>query len=65
MTDRIKGFTVTLSHDIRIDDVEPLIEAVKMLRGVAHVEPSLTTADDHMNRQMIMLELKQKLYNSI
>lgn len=65
MTDRVKGFTVTLDHDIRIDDVQPLLEAIKLMRGVAHVEPSLVTMEDHMNRQVIKMELAEKLYKAL
>lgn len=61
MTDRIKGFTVTLEHDIRIDDVQGLIDAIRLLKGVAHVSPSVTTADDHMNREKIRGEFRNKM----
>ena len=62
MTDRVKGFTVTLKEDIRIDDVEPILNAVRMIQGVAHVEPSITTSEDHMNRQLIKSQLLTKLF---
>lgn len=62
MTDRVKGFTVTLEKDIRIDDVEEILSAVRMIRGVAHVEPSIRTSEDHMNRQRIKGELLTKLF---
>ena len=62
MTDRVKGFTVTLKEDIRIDDVEPILNAVRMIQGVAHVEPSITTSEDHMNRQVIKSQLITKLF---
>lgn len=65
MTDRVKGFTVTLEKDIRIDDVEDIINAIKMVRGVAHVEPSITTSDDHMNREMIKNDFKTRIFRSI
>lgn len=62
MTDRVKGFTVTLAEDIRIDDVEEILNAVRMIKGIAHVEPSITTSEDHMNRQRIKNELVTKLF---
>lgn len=65
MTDRVKGFTVTLEHDIRVDDVEMILNAVRMIHGVAHVEPSITTMDDHMNRQVIRMEMRKKLFNAL
>jgi hypothetical protein len=62
MTDRIKGFTVTLDRDIRDDDFQRILEAVEMIKGVAHVEPSITTSEDHMNRQRIKSELLTKMF---
>lgn len=42
MTDRVKGLVITLDHDIRIDDIQPLIQAIRFMRGVANVEPSVS-----------------------
>jgi hypothetical protein len=63
MTDRVKGFTVTLEKDCRIDDVEVIINAIRMIRGIADVEPSISTSEDYMNRQMIKSELREKFLN--
>ena len=62
MTDRVKGFTVTLEKDIRIDDFEVIMQAIRMIRGIADVEPSISTSEDHMNRQRIKYELRDKFY---
>jgi hypothetical protein len=62
MTDRIKGFTVTLSNDIREDDFQEIVNAVKMIRGVCHIEPSIVTTHDHMNRVRIKTELLGDIY---
>jgi hypothetical protein len=62
MTDRIKGFTVTLSNDIRDDDFQAILEAVKMIKGVSHIEPSIVTTHDHMNRVRIKTELLGDIY---
>lgn len=62
MTDRVKGFTVTLEKDIRIDDVEVIMQAIRMIRGIADVEPIISTSEDHMNRQRIKYELREKFY---
>lgn len=34
MTDRLKGFIVTLTTDIREDDAESIVQAIKMIKGV-------------------------------
>lgn len=62
MTDRIKGFTVTLEKDMRDDDVEVIKKAIEMIRGIAHVESSIVTTDDHFNRMRIRQELGKKLW---
>jgi len=63
MTDRVKGFTVTLERDFRDDDVEVILNAIKMIRGVAKVEPSLVIDEDHMIRERLKWELREKFYN--
>lgn len=39
MTDRHSGYLVTLAADIREDDAQPLLAAMRLLRGVIAVEP--------------------------
>lgn len=65
MTNRIKGFTVTLDKDMRDDDFEAIKTAVEMIKGVVHVEPSIVTYNDHMNRKMIQQEIMMKVYKAI
>lgn len=62
MTDRIKGFVVTLESDIREDDAESIKNAIRALRGVIGVEGSVVGMDDLMNRTRIRLELAGKLW---
>jgi len=63
MTDRIKGVVVTFDKDIRVDDAENWINAIRMITGVIDVEPVLTDIDDHMNRVRIRHEIRGKLYD--
>lgn len=62
MTDRIKGFTVTLSKDMRIDDVQAIKKAIQMIKGVAKVNESISEIDDTINQQRIKHELGIKFY---
>jgi hypothetical protein len=48
MTDRLKGCTVIFDHDIRVDDAEALLNAIRMIKGVQSVEPSISTSEDWM-----------------
>lgn len=62
MTDRIRGFYVALEKDIRDDDVEPIIEAVKCLRFVLKVEPIVSDANDWIAEERVRRELGEKLW---
>jgi len=62
MTDRVKGFTITLTHDVRIDDIEAIETALKMIKGVADVEPSISTHEDHMAQARVKWELRDKFF---
>ncbi len=39
MTDRHAGYVVTLAGDIREDQVEPILNALRMISGVVAVTP--------------------------
>jgi hypothetical protein len=39
MTDRVTAFLVVLDRDIRDDDAQPTLDAIKQIRFVATVEP--------------------------
>lgn len=39
MTDRYSGFVVALDEDIREDDAETVVAAIRMIKGVIRVEP--------------------------
>jgi hypothetical protein len=63
MTDRLKGFTVALTTDIREDDAQAIADAIRQLRGVLDVAPILADSSDWINRQRIRAELSQKLFD--
>lgn len=65
MTDRIKGFVVTLEQDMRDDDVQSVVDAIGMIRGVASCSPSVADIDDHMNRTRIRLEMRAKVLKAL
>lgn len=61
MTDRIKGLTITLDKDYRDDDIQKLIDAIHLLHGVASVTPSVVTLEDHMARERVRNEFREKI----
>lgn len=64
MTDRIKGLTVVFDKDYRDDDVESIINAIKMIKGVQNVKQHIANSDDWMNRERIRLELLDTVYKA-
>jgi hypothetical protein len=65
MTDRVKGFTVTLERDVRDDDFQRIKEAVEMIYGVQHVEPSIVTPEDHMSRTRLKRDIVRNILKVI
>jgi hypothetical protein len=63
MTDRLKGATVVFEEDIREDDAQGLIDAIKHLRGVLDVIPNIKTPNDAIIAQRIRIQLSQDLFD--
>jgi hypothetical protein len=59
MTARLKGLIVTLDHDIREDDIEPIVQAIRLIRCVASVAGIESNSEDHMARQRVRSELAE------
>jgi hypothetical protein len=65
MTDRINSITVVLESDLRDDDAEDILSAIKQLRGVLSVTGNVAELDDHIAQQRVRHELGQKLWSVI
>jgi len=63
MTDRLKGAYIAFTQDIREDDAESIIQAIKMIKGVSAVETSVSNGEDWMNREHIRSELKERFWD--
>lgn len=48
MTTRHCGYVVTLAEDIRDDEEQAMVTALRMVRGVVSVEPVLTDHGQHI-----------------
>lgn len=62
MTDRIKGFTIALDNDIRVDEIEYIVNAIKMIKGVNNVEPLVADSTDFIARSRYKQEVLEKMY---
>ncbi len=65
MTDRVKGFIVTLEEDARIDHIEVVMQSIRLIRGVADVQPSISDSSDHINQMRVKSDLRNKLWKFI
>jgi len=63
MTDRLKGVYVAFDDDIRDDDAEPIIEAIKQIRHVRDVKVFVTKPEDYFARARVRAEVATKLVN--
>lgn len=65
MTDRVRHLTITLDEDLRVDDLEPIVSAIRHIRGVAGVEQHVVRMEDHLARQAVRAEVQQKLHEAV
>jgi hypothetical protein len=61
MTDRIRTLTVVLPVNTREDDVQPLIDAIRMLRGVLDVKAHVADSADFFAVTNARAQLRSKL----
>jgi hypothetical protein len=62
MTDRFNTLTVVLDRDIREDDAEVLISAIKMIKGIIDVKGNVSSPETWMAEERAKSELRTKLY---
>jgi hypothetical protein len=65
MTDRFAGFVVTLEQDIREDNAEATIAAIKQIKGVADVRPVESSAEMQIAEQRARLDLAEKILKAL
>lgn len=65
MSDRYSALTVALEHDIRSDDAEKLIEAIKALRGVLDVKPHVADECCYVAQTRVRSELHKVIFEAI
>lgn len=61
MSDRIKVLTVVLEQDLREEEIQPLIAAIKQLRNVIEVSAEVADPNLYVATTRVRRELGQKL----
>lgn len=62
MTDRIAAFTVVLEKNMRDDDVEFIINAIKAIKHVLSVKPHVAKWELHVAEERVRSEIHEKLF---
>ena len=63
MTDKYKGLIVTLDKDYREDEIDSIVTAIKMVKGVLEVTPSgARRVDDYITMERVAKELEKKIF---
>mgnify|MGYP001585151043 CR=1 FL=1 len=65
MTYRYFALTVILEKDIREDDAEPIIEAIKMLKGVLNVNGNISSPDTWMAEERARMDIGIQLMDIV
>lgn len=65
MTDRVSVLTVVLDRDYRSDDVQVIVKAVEMIKGVLRVGTDVVEVSDFVARSRARMELEQKLWDAL
>ena len=62
MTDRHAGYIVTLKTDMRKDDAESTLSALRMIRGVASVKPLVSEWQTQIAEERARFAMGQRLW---
>jgi len=66
MSDRSKCLIVVLDQDYRIcDDLQPIINAIMMIKGVVGVTPNVSNSDNYVAYTSARHDLEQKLWDAL
>ena len=64
MTDRYYSIGVVLEKDIRDDDAECILKAIKMIRGVLSVEPHIADFQSMMAESRARKDIVDKIWGN-
>lgn len=61
MSNQTRTLTVVIEES-RIGDAEPLMDAIRQMRGVISVNAEVSNFNDYANKELAKHELKMKLW---
>jgi hypothetical protein len=64
MTDRVRSLSVLLDNEYRVDDVQVIIDAIAMIKGVSKVERGpISDYADRLSIEVAKTELAKKMWD--
>ena len=63
MSDHTVVLTVVLDKDYRVDDAQYIMDAIKMIRGVASIEANVANIETYTAYARARLDLEKRLYD--
>lgn len=65
MTDRLAGVVVTFEQNIRVDDAEATIAALRQIKGVLSVQPVIGDITVTMAEERAKHEITMRVYEAL
>ena len=65
MSDRHHAYTVVLQKELKDEDSINVIEAIRMIKGVADVVPQVADHQFYVGREQARRELLEKVFNML
>lgn len=65
MTDRVNRLTVVLEEDFRDDDIDQILGAIRLMRGVLAVEPHVADTADFLAQERARRDLREKILDLV
>jgi hypothetical protein len=65
MTDRFNALTVVLDRDIRDDDAQHIIDAIRCLRGVLSVKGEVADVNYCIAHERVAADLRSRLWRAL
>lgn len=65
MTDRVSSITLVLEKSYRIDDLQPLIDALYQFKGVVKVKPNVADIESYVAYAQARHALQEKIWEAL
>lgn len=65
MSDRTVSLTVVLDKDYRVDDIDSILNAIRMVKGVINVDANVADSDTYIAYTRARYDLSDRLWKAL